>query len=117
MNDQIMNSLKGQSEKMLAPSRELNKLAVSKLEKLAALQISSLREYTDMSLGQLKAATDVAGPEGLQDYFSMQRDFMKTVGEKLTSDAKAMAELGKEFTTEAQKIARENFAAVGKQVA
>ena len=117
MNDQILNSFKDQSDKLFAPSRELNKLAVSKLEKLASLQFASLREYTDLSLGQLKAATAVNGSEDLQDYFSMQRDFLKTVGEKLTNDARAMAELGKEFNEGAQKIARENLPSATKEVA
>jgi phasin family protein len=117
MNDQIFNSFKDQSEKLLAPSRELNKLAVAKFEQLAALQFASLRAYTDLNLGQLKAATEISGPEGIQDYLGKQREFLKTVGEKLTSDARAMAELGKEFTEDAQKIARENFAAVTKEVA
>jgi phasin family protein len=117
MKDQILDTFKDQSEKMFAPSREMNKLAVSKLEKLASLQFASLREYTEMNLARLKAATDINTPEALQEYFAQQRDFMKTVGEKLTSDAKAMTELGKEFTEEAQKIARDGFAAAGKKVA
>jgi len=117
MKEQILDTMKDQSEKMLAPSREMNKLAVAKLEKLAALQLASLREYTEMNLARLKAATDISSPETLQEYFTQQRDFMKTVGEKLTADAKAMTELGKEFSEEAQKVARDSIAAASKKVA
>jgi len=117
MKEQILDTFKDQSEKMLAPSREMNKLAVAKLEKLAALQLASLREYTDMNLARLKAATEISSPEAFQQYFTQQRDFMKTVGEKLTTDAKAMTELGKEFSEEAQKLTRDSFAAAGQKVA
>ena len=114
MNDQVFDTFKLESEKLLGPSRELNKLAVAKLEQLASLQLASMREYTDMNLRQLKAMTDIAGPEDLKDYLAKQQDFLKTVGEKLAGDAQAMATLGKEFTEEAQKIAFGGLAATTK---
>ena len=108
MNDQVFDSFKDQSEKLMGPARELNKLTVAKLEQLASLQLASLREYTDLNLGQLKAAAEITGPQDLQDYFSKHRDFLKTLGEKLAGDAQAMATLGKEFMEEAQKVASKN---------
>ena len=111
MSDDVIDTFKQESEKLLGPSRELNKLAVSKLEQLASLQLASLQEYTDLNLRQLKAMSEIAGPEDLQNYFTKQQDFLRTVGEKLAGDAQAMATLGKEFTEEAQKIAFGGLAA------
>ena len=105
MNDQLFGAFKGQSAQMLEPTRELSKLTIAKLEQLVSLQLASLQEYTNLNLEQLKAASDIAGPEDLQAYVAKQQDFLKTVGEKLAGDAHAIAALGKEFSEEAQKIA------------
>ncbi|MFO1101122.1 MAG: TIGR01841 family phasin [Xanthobacteraceae bacterium] len=93
-----------QSTKLLGPSRELNKLALSKLEQLLSLQLASLRDYTDLNMKQLKAAADIASAGDLKDYIGQQKEFLQTVGEKLVADAQALAAVGKEFTEEAQKL-------------
>jgi phasin family protein len=108
MTNQVFDSLKD-SAKLLGPSRELNKLAIAKLEQLVSLQLASLREYTDLNLSQLKAATDITDAEQLKDYIGRQKDLLKTVGEKLVADAQALAAIGKEFTQEAQKITMKGF--------
>lgn len=111
MSDQVFDSLKNQSAKLLdqstklmGPSRELNKLALSKLEQLLSLQLASLRDYTDLNMKQLKAAADIASAGDLKDYIGQQKEFLQTVGEKLVADAQALAAVGKEFTEEAQKL-------------
>lgn len=114
MNDQVLDTFKGQSAKLLAPANELNKLAIAKFEQLASLQLASLREYSDLNFDQLKAASNIASAEDLKEYFGKQQDFLKTVGEKLAADAQAMAALGKEFTEEAKKITFKGFAATTK---
>ncbi|MCA8908292.1 MAG: phasin family protein [Rhodospirillaceae bacterium] len=103
--DHLKDQFKDQTEKFLGPTRELNKLTLSKLEQLASMQLASLRDYTEMNMRQLRAATDISGPQDLQDFFAKQQDFLKTVGEKLAGDAQAMASIGREFAEEAQKIA------------
>ena len=109
MSNQVFDSLKGQSAKLLDPSRELNKLAIAKLEQLTSMQFSSMRDYFDLNLAQLKAATNISSPEVLQAYLRQQQEYLRTVGEKLAADAQALATLGKEFTAEAKKIAIKGF--------
>ncbi len=116
MANQIFDAFKNQPANLFGPSRELNKLAVAKLEQLVRLQLASLREYSDLNLEQLKAATDINDAAGLKDYFAKQRDYLKTIGEKLVADAQAMAALGKEFTQEAQKLATKGVAEPGKDI-
>ena len=115
MNDQIFDVFRNPSVSFLAPSRELSKLALEKLEQLAAMQFAALRDYTDLNIGQMKAATELSGPEDLQDYFAKQQEFMKTVGEKMLGDAQALAAIGKEFVEEAQKIAMKGVPGVGDE--
>ena len=121
MKDQIFGSfmgqsanLLGQSANLLGPSRELNQLTLSKLEQLLSLQFASMREYTELNLGQLKSAAEITSPEDLKAYLGKQKDFMMTVSEKLAGDAQAMAAIGKEFAEEAQKIVMGGFAAATK---
>ena len=114
MNTQVFDTFNDQSVKLLAPPRELSKLTIDKLEQLVSLQIASLREYTDLNLGQLKAATDIAGPKDLEAYLTQHQEFVKTVGEKLAGDVQAVVALGKEFTEEAQKIAFKGIAVTPK---
>ena len=114
MNEKVFDAFKGQSENLLGPLRELNKLSITKLEQLASLQLASLREYTDLNLSQLKAAADISSPDDLKTYLSKQQEFLKTVGEKLAGDAQAMAALGREFTEEAGKVAFKGFGGITK---
>jgi phasin family protein len=109
MSNQITDSLKDQSAKMLAPALELNKLAIAKLEQLTALQLGSLRDYAELNFGQLKAASSIASPEDLKDYLGKQKEFLRTLGEKLAADSQALAALGKEFTEEARKVTMMGF--------
>ena len=117
MNDKIFGALGAfgdQYASLLGPSRELNKLAVAKMEQLVALQLASMRDYADLNLGQIKAAADIAGPDDLKDYLQKQQEFLKTVAEKMAGDAQAVAALGKEFAEEAQKIAMSGVSTMAK---
>lgn len=114
MDNKLFGSLQGQYGDLLGPSRELNKLVISTLEQLTATQLSSLREYTELNLGQLKAAADIASVEDLQEYMNKQKDFLKTLGEKLAADAQAMAMVGKEFIEQAQKISKTSLPSTDK---
>ncbi len=104
MKDKMFDSLTNQSANLLAPSRELNKLIIEKLEQITAMQFASLREYTNLNLGQLKALSDISSAEDLKEFVGKQQELLKTLGEKMSADALAMTTLGKEFMSEAQKI-------------
>lgn len=114
MNEKMFGDFTAQVTNLLAPSRELNKLIISKLEQLTAIQLSSLREYADLNIGQLKAASEITTAEDLQEYYRKQQEFLRTLGEKLAADAQAMAAIGKEFSEEAQKIAMKGLSGPAK---
>jgi len=117
MNNDVFDTASVQAEKLLAPVKEFNKLAVANVEKLAQLQVSSLQEYSALGIAQLKAFSEVNDPASLQDYVGKQSEFLKTVGEKLASDARAVAELSKEFNAGAQQLAKESVEALAAKAA
>lgn len=117
MNDKIFDVYPDQSDRFLTPIREFNKLAVAQFEKLAALQMASLQEYTTIGLAQMKSVSAVQDIGGVQDYLAQQNEVLKNVGEKFAADARALMELSKEFGDEAQQIARDSMASVTRNAA
>lgn len=117
MKYDLFENVSKQQEAMMATMQKLNKLAVGNVEKLVSIQMSSLRNYSDLSVQQLKDLTEVRTPQQLQEYFTKQTDSAKVLAEKALADAKVAAELGVEFNKEAQKISQDSFAAVTKKAA
>lgn len=117
MNTEVFTTLTEQSEAVFAPIRKFNLLAVSKIEKLASLQLASLQDYSELGIAQLKAATEVTDIEGLQDYFRRQGDLLSAVREKYIADARALSELSGEFGVEAKKLTEETIKAASVKAA
>ena len=82
-----------------------------------ALQLASLETYYALGIANMKAALEVRDVTSLKDYTLAQNELVKTVGEKLTADVKAVTELTGEFNTEAQKIARESVVSLNSAAA
>jgi len=112
MSQNYADLLKGQSEKLAAPIVKLNKLNVANIEKLAAMQMASLSALTDLGVAQLKAVAEVQDAEGAKAVAEKQVEYVRTVGEKLLADGKAIVELAKGYSVDVQKIAQEGADAV-----
>jgi len=117
MNSEVFTKLVEQAETAFAPIRKFNQLAVSNVEKLAALQIASIQDYSELSIAQLKAASEITDVESLQDYLRKQADLLSAMREKMMADAKAVSELGGEFSVEAKKLTEESLKAVTAKAA
>ena len=117
MNSETVSTLIEQSKHLLAPVLQLNQLAVANAERLVALQLASLEYYTKLGLAQWKAAAALKDPQGLQAYAAKQGKLLKVVGEKLLADAKQIAQLGTEFSAEAQQVLQEGVVAVLRKAA
>lgn len=117
MKHDLYDNVSKQQENLVATVQKLNRLAVANVEKLVALNMDTLRNYSDLSLNSLKALVEVKTPEALQAYLGKQGEVIKSVGEKLVADAKVVAELGVEFNQQAQKITQESFQAAAKKAA
>lgn len=112
MNKELIPSLVEESKKALAPVEAMNRLIVENAEKLVALQIASIQSYAALGFANLKALLEVHDAEAFKAYIGKQSELAKSVSEQLTSDAKAIAELGTAFGTEAQKFGKESMKAV-----
>jgi phasin family protein len=117
MNKEIFPTLVEQSNKILAPVQELNRSVVDNTEKLVALQISSVQSYYALGFSLLRAALEVKDAETLQAYIAKQNELIKSASEKFVGDAKAVAELGRDFSAKTQELSQESVKAITPKAA
>ncbi len=117
MNKELLSPLSDQVKQILAPVQALNQVAIANAEKLVALQIASLQRYVALGFSQLRAVSEVNDAEAFQTYIANQTELVKSVGEGFVGDAKAVAELGSEFSAKVQELGQENIEAVTQKAA
>jgi phasin family protein len=109
MTNEIFEKFTAQVQTVLSPVQELNKLYIYNIEKLAEIQLGSVREYTDICLEQLRSASEITDQKALEAFFTKQGETFKLIGEKVIADSQAVASIGTQFSTEAQKIAEKSI--------
>lgn len=109
MTNEIFEKFTAQVQTVLSPVQELNKLYIYNIEKLAEIQLGSAREYTEICLEQLRSATEITDQKALEAFFSKQGETFKLIGEKVIADSQAVANIGSQFSSEAQKIAEKSI--------
>ena len=93
-----------QVEKYMAPVQELNALAVENVEKVINLQIKRIEETAKLGIEQIKAAASIKDAQGFQGYFSTYAETLRQIGERAAEDARAVYELGNNYSAQAQRI-------------
>lgn len=84
----------------LEPVRKFNQQAVAAVEELATHQLESLKTYSDMGIGQLKAVAEVRDMDSLQNFLHKQTDVLRGFGECALSDIKAVTQVGVGFISQ-----------------
>ncbi len=108
MNEELIQKANQQWAQSLEPARKLSTLMVDHLEKVAHLTLDTARAYTDMALEQAQSALEVKDTKSFQEYVSNQSKVVNTVNQKISEDATTLANLGKSFGEEVQKLSQEN---------
>ncbi len=115
MQEQINQSTQ-QLQKALEPTRKLNALLLDHTERLIHLNLDAARSYTALAMEQMRSALEIRDPEALQSYLNSQTKVAQTVGNRLSEDTSAIAEMGKEMGEQVQQIAQENVSALTEAV-
>jgi phasin family protein len=97
-------------ESLLASSKGFSRLSLDAAEKLTAFQLEQARAYTEFGLAELRAALEVKDAKGLQDYIAGRSKVAEKLGKKLQDDAKVLADLSANYSSEAQKLVSEQLA-------
>ena len=117
MNTEIPSSFTEQTKNVIAPIQDMNRLIIDNAEKLVALQIASMKSYSALGFANLKALLEIKDADAFQAYLEKQGELIKSVSEQLTSDAKAITEIGSDFSEKVQKIGQEKVKEITKKAA
>jgi phasin family protein len=98
-------------EKFTAPTKALNELAISNIEKLAALQLSFAEKSIQVAVASLKSASAVTDLEGLKSFYSDQNVVAKGLVEDVVASTSTIAEIGKSYAEDAKGIVETAIAA------
>ncbi|PWG65475.1 phasin family protein [Sediminicurvatus halobius] len=109
MNNEMINKYNEQVEKLfVGPARAYGKLAVDYTEKLVNAQLEAVRTYTEVGVGQARAALEIKDTKGLQAYAEGQQKVAKDLSERVKGDAEKVVAMNQEFVNEARKLVESN---------
>ena len=99
MNTNILATLTEQGKTLMLPVQTLTALTVTNMERLVALQMANLQNYSDLSLSQWEAVTQINNLESLHACFLKQGQILIHLGEKLVQDVQEVSQMGQEILT------------------
>lgn len=114
MSNELMDKAAEALHKLNAPLKQLGALAIEQAEKLSQLQVDSAKNYTGMTLEQLRAALQIEDAKGLQAFVEQQGKLAEAVAARLKADAEAVVEMQKQFAAAAQKLIQDQAKAAVK---
>ena len=107
MYAEMMSAFGGSLRNVFAPGQKMNQMAIAQMEKILAFQMESVKTYTNLGMGQWKAAAEVSDPWSLVAYMAKQGAYATKVGEQVVSDVQKLSQLGGDFVQQAQSVAQE----------
>ncbi|MCH8079703.1 MAG: TIGR01841 family phasin [Proteobacteria bacterium] len=99
-------------EKLAAPVKELNALAVKNIEQLTELQLKTIQDNATIGVESIKNASAITDLEGLQSFLTDQAEVAKQIVEGILANARTVAELSQGYAAEAKEIAETSLKAV-----
>ncbi|WP_148252934.1 phasin family protein [Aidingimonas lacisalsi] len=96
------------------PARAYAALTIDYTEKLLSAQYEAAKAYSDIGLGQARAALDVKDAESLRSYVEEQQKVAKDVGERLKSDTEKVVAMNQDFVQQGQKLTEDNVKTASK---
>lgn len=94
-------------ETFLAPSKKLAEMSIANTERMVAMNTEMFTKYTNLIMANAKEAMAIADVDGATAYMQKQPEVANTMVESIVADAKVVAELGKEYTDNVQKLVTE----------
>jgi len=67
-------------------------------------QMAATQRYSEMTMDQVKAASEIRDVESLQSFFKQQVSAFEALNEQVMSDLKAMADAGTKFREDVEAI-------------
>jgi phasin family protein len=99
-------------EKLAAPVKELNTLAIKNIETLTELQLKTIQDNATVGVESIKSASAITDLEGLQSFLTDQAEVAKQIAEGIFANARTVVELSQGYAAEAKEIAETSLKAV-----
>lgn len=107
MNTPLLNNVSDLLKPTTEAVRALGRLNVATAEKVANLQLDSLRTGFDLMVANMKAGTEVTDLEGAKVYATRQNEFARAAYERLVADSQVLAGIAKDYSVEAGKLVKD----------
>lgn len=91
-------------EKLIAPVKELNELAIQSIEQIAAIQVKSIQENARISADSLKSATEIKDLDSLRDYLENQMSVAQNLYNKAVQDSQQIVKLSESYADNVKKV-------------
>lgn len=114
MQENIINAFAEQAKSMYSPLTKLNTLMVENIEKMTEFQLNSIKSYADLSIDQLKKASDVKDADSLRNFSSSQNEVAATVNKKIMEDAKSLADIANDFKSQIETVWKDSTTVASK---
>ncbi len=104
MNENIMQAVNENAQKLMTPIHEFSKTAISNFAKITEIQFSTAKYLADMGINQLKAATEIGDLESAQEFTKKSLETVSEANRKLLECGSKIIELSTEFKEDFGKI-------------
>ena len=99
-------------DKIAAPVKELNALAVKNIEELTELQLKTIQENAKIGVESIKSASAISDLEDLQSFLTDQAEVAKQIAEGILANARTVAEMSQGYAADAREITESSIKAV-----
>lgn len=113
MNINNLN-LDQQMQGLIQPWRELQAKTLEHCERVADYQLDMARRYTDVTLAQMREASEIRSTEELQSYVRKGTEAARETTESLAKDVRTLTQLGQDFAEDVQRATRQQMASASR---
>ena len=107
MQENILNAFAEQAKTMYSPMTKFNSLFVENVEKMTEFQLNAIKSYADLSLDQMKKASEVKDADTMRSFTAAQAEVASSLNKKIMDDAKAMSDMAMEFESQVETLMEE----------
>lgn len=91
-------------EKLVAPVKELNNLALKSIDQIVAVQVQAIQENTRISVDSLKFATEIKDLDSLHNYLERQIAVAQNEFSNAVADGQEIAKLSESYVTSVKEL-------------
>lgn len=104
MTNDFFKDFSDKTKQGFAPIMKFNELMSASIQDLFHAQMAATQRYSEMTMEQVKAASEIRDMDSLQNFFQKQIGTFEALNEQVMADLKAMADAGVKFRQDLEAI-------------